>query len=383
MKKQIYLDYAAATPLDSRVLSAMKPYFSGYFHNPSASYLPARAARQKLEEARAAVANIIGARPGEVVFTAGATEANNLAVQGVMRAYPKAELRVGAIEHDSVLKPAELYGAQTIAVTALGLVDVSKLAKLVSPDTVLVSVMLVNNELGTIQSLAEIAGLVAQIRADRQKNKNGLPLYLHTDAAQAGNYLDLHVSSLGVDLMSVNGGKLYGPKQSGFLYIKAGVNLRALIYGGGQEKGLRSGTENLAAAVGLAKALEIAQTRRTKETRKTLELRNIFATLLQKSIKHAVINGQSKKNSPHLLSVTIPGTDNERLMMELDELGIQCGVSSACSASNEQPSHVLSAIGLSDKQIRSTLRFSLGRSITRQDITFTVDRLASLATQHR
>ena len=236
--REIYLDYAAATPLDPHVLKAMQPYYSSNFQNPSATYLAGRKTRQDLEKARAKVANLLGAKPAEIIFTAGGTEANNLAIQGIMREYPGAEILTSSIEHDSVLEPAGLFNQKIIAVNKKGVIELGKLPKMISPKTVLICVMLVNNELGTIQPIKEVAQLIGEIRKKRAIDGNKLPLWLHTDAAQAPNYLDLHVSRLGVDLMMLNGGKIYGPKQSGVLYIRAGVKLMPLILGGGQLAGL-------------------------------------------------------------------------------------------------------------------------------------------------
>jgi len=379
MKQHIYLDYAAATPVDPGVLKAMMPYFSKEFYNPSATYLAGRAARKELEEIRARAASVVGAKPAEVIFTAGATEANNLAIQGVMRQFPGGELLVSAVEHESVLEPAKLYDGKEIPVNNEGQIVLNKLSNLISDKTVLVSVMMVNNELGTVQPLREVADFIAKIRQSRLRSGNRMPLYLHTDAAQAGNYLDLHASRLGVDLMSLNGGKIYGPKQAGALYIKAGVRLQPIITGGGQEFGLRSGTENLAAAAGLAEALSQAQSLRARESKRVMELRTSFERLVIKKVPAAVINGLAKRRAPHVLSVTFPGHDNERLMMLLDEAGIQCAVGSACSAARQEASHVLSAIGLNDGMARSTLRFSLGRATTTADIEKTADELARLA----
>ena len=378
--KPIYLDYAAATPMDAEVIKAMQPYFADKFYNPSATYLAGRGVRKDVESARQSVAIQLGARPAEVIFTAGATEANNLAIQGIMRGYPEGEVLVSAIEHESVLEPARLFKVKEIPVTPQGIVDLQKLEKLITPKTVLVSVMLVNNELGTVQPISEIAKILNKSSILR---KNKRPLYLHTDAAQAGNYLDLHVSRLGVDLMSINSGKIYGPKQSGVLYVKAGTRLRPLIVGGGQEFGWRSGTENVAADIGLAKALEIAQQKRAAESKRILELRHFFEEGLKKMVPEPIINGAKNRRAPHVLSVTFPGVDNERLMMELDENAIQCAVGSACSASRQEASHVLSAIGLNDKQARSTLRFSLGRFTTKKDIEKTLKSLSRLISANR
>jgi cysteine desulfurase len=381
--RQVYLDYAAATPLDPDVMEAMKPYFSEKFHNPSATYLAARGVRSELENARHRASAVIGAKPAEIIFTAGATEANNLAIQGVMRKHPGAEILVSSIEHESVLEPARLFSAKEIPVNPLGQIILNKLSNLISDETVLISVMLVNNELGSIQPLAEIAKLIGQIRKRRQNKGNQLPLYLHSDAAQAGNYLDMHFSRLGVDMMSLNGGKIYGPKQSGILYIKTGVELEPLIVGGGQEFGLRSGTENVASAIGFAAALEIAQARRQTESKRVMQLRRVFADQLAEKIPQVKINGPKKHIAPHLINVTIPDTDNERLMMELDEAGIICAVGSACSASRDEASHVLSAIGLSESEARSTLRFSMGRQTAQADIKAAVTQLALLTSSNR
>lgn len=373
--KSIYMDYAAATPIDSEVLRAMKPFFSQKFHNPSSVYLPGRAAGRALEDARQLIAKNLGAKMAEVIFTAGATEANNLAIQGVMRAFPEGEVLVSAIEHESVLEPAGLFNHRVIPVDKKGRVDLPKLERMISDKTVLVSVGLVNNEIGTVQPLSEISKLLNKL--SNLRRPKGLPLYLHSDAAQAPNYLDLHVSRLGVDLLSLNGGKIYGPKQSGALYIKAGTQLQPLILGGGQESGLRSGTENVAGAIGLATALQLSAKARETESKRVSDLRLLFINGLE-NIPKTIVNGSPKHYAPHIVSVTFGGVDNERLMMKLDEHGVQVATGSACSASSDQPSHVLSAIGLSDGAARSTLRFSFGRQTTKTNIQQTLNILFKL-----
>lgn len=379
MSKSIYLDYAAATPVDPHVFKAMEPYFSEKFYNPSATYLAARQARKELEQARHAIAICLGAKPAEIIFTAGATEANNLAIQGLMGNYPEGEILVSAIEHESVLEPAAIFSSKKIPVDAEGKVILNKLSNLISDKTVLVSVGYVNNELGTVQSLREIAAILAEKRQLRRRQNNKLPLYFHTDAAQAPNYFDIHAWRLGVDLMSINSGKIYGPKQSGALYKKARVKLKALIVGGGQELNLRSGTENVAGAIGLAAALRFTQNRRRDETARLNNLRNLFINELGKKIPAAVINGSKKNQTPHILSVTFPGNDNERLMIQLDEAGVQAATGSACAAADVEPSHVLSAIGLSTDEAQSTLRFSTGRQTTEADIHRTIELLNKLS----
>jgi cysteine desulfurase len=376
--KSIYLDYAAATPIDGRVLEVMKPYFSEKFYNPSATYLKSKAVKQDLNEAREVIARWLGSRPSEIYFTAGATEANNLAIAGIMSRYPGGEVLISTIEHDSVIAPAEQYNCNKIASTPKGIIDMDDLKNKLNSKTVLVSVMYVNNELGAIQPLREIAKLVAYERAERLKKGNKLPLYFHTDAAQAGNLLDLHVSRLGVDMLSLNGGKIYGPKQTGVLHVKAGIELKPIIVGGGQERNLRSGTENVPGFVGLAKALDIAQKMRESESKRLTELRDLLIKEICEKISNAQINGSPKHQAPHIVHVTFPGSDNERLMMELDERGVQCAVGSACSASNVEPSHVLSAIGMTKEDARASIRFSLGRHTTKKDIQKTAKILKGL-----
>lgn len=375
--KRIYLDYSAATPMRPEVIEAMQPFWSDDFYNPSAIYLSAKSVKKQLGNARHRVAAQLGVRPAEVVFTAGATEANNLAIQGLARQFPEGEVLISAIEHESVVATARLSGAKEIPVDEHGLILLNKLSNLISDKTVLVSIILINNEIGTIQPLAEAARMIGEERRRRQAEGNKLPIYLHTDAAQAGNYLDLHVSRLGVDLMSLNGSKIYGPKQSGALYVKAGVQIKPLIAGGGQEFNLRSGTENVAAIHGFTKALELAQAKRHEESSRLSKLRQDFESRLESDFQ-ATINGSPSHRSPHIISASFEGRDNERLMMQLDEQGIMCAIGSACSASSEEPSHVLRAIGLSEEEAQSTLRFSLGSSTTQKEIDAIINTLKEI-----
>lgn len=375
--KSIYLDYAAATPLSKNVLAVMQPYFATKAYNPSATYLAGKSVRHELEAARAQVAEWLGVRPATIVFTAGGTEANNLAIKGVMDANPDGHLIVSAIEHESVLKPAENYPHALAPVGAAGIVDVVQLERLIQKNTVLISIMYANNEVGSIQPLKAIAELVKKIKHQRQKAGNSTPLYFHTDACQAANYLDLHAVRLGVDMMTLNGGKIYGPKQSGILYVNSTIPLRPLIEGGGQENGLRSGTENVAASIGFAAALEETQKARKKESNRLRALQKLFFETLSQEISSAVINGSEKHRLPNNVHITIPDQDNEILMIKLDETGIQCAVGSACSASSEEPSHVLEALGLPEKDIRASLRFTMGRGTTAANVRSCVKALAA------
>ncbi|PIZ63357.1 aminotransferase [Candidatus Saccharibacteria bacterium CG_4_10_14_0_2_um_filter_52_9] len=373
-KPFIYLDHAAATPVDPAVLRAMQPYFATDFYNPSATYTPALEVRKGLEVARAKVAHWLGSRPSEVVFTAGGTEANNLAIHGVMRRFPEGNVVFSSIEHESVLEPAGNYECRQVAVQPDGRLDLDNLAKKIDKNTVLVSIMYANNEIGTIQPIRQIAKVVAEKRAGRKN----LPLYFHTDACQAANYLDLHVARLGVDLLTINGGKIYGSKQSGALYVKAGTTLLPLIQGGGQERGLRSGTENVAAAVGLATALESVQAGRHQETKRLQALQQEFFKLVEAKIPQAVINGSRKWRLPNNVHLTLPGQDNERLLIQLETAGILSAAGSACSAANEEPSHVLKAMGISDADARASLRLTMGHQTTKAAVEKTVKTLAGL-----
>lgn len=356
-----YFDYAAATPVSEPVLKVMEPYFAKDFYNPSALYLAAQNVKTALQEARASVASVLQAKPSEIIFTAGGTEANNLAVQGVMRHFAGKNCVISAIEHESVLMPAASYLHKIAPVRPDGRIDPAGLEALIDDDTVLVSLMYVNNEIGTIQPLREVAKLLKEIRWQRVKKGNKLPLYFHIDACQAANYLPLQVSNLGVDLMTLNGGKIYGPKQSGILYVKTGTELSPQTLGGGQERGVRSGTENVPAIIGFAAALKEASDMRESESMRLALLAGEFKAKLQAARPEIIINGSQGHRVVNNIHITVPGADNERLMMELDEQGIMVATGSACSASSDEPSHVLKAIGLSDDQARSSLRITFGR----------------------
>lgn len=374
----IYLDYASTTPIDAQVLSAMQPYFSDEFYNPSAIYLSAKKVSQDIKLARGEIANHLGARPSEIIFTAGATEANNLAICGTMQLYSEANMVVSSIEHESVLSPASQFTHKKAPVNKEGVVDLNKLSELIDDKTVLVSVMYANNEFGSVQPLKEIASLINQHKLNRQNSGNKTPLYFHTDATQATNYLNLLVNKLGVDLLSLNSSKIYGPKQTGLLYIKTGVKLRPQILGGGQERGLRSGTENVAGIIGLSYALSLVNNRKKTEVKRLSQLQQYFINELNNRLHGVQINGSFKNRLPNIVHITIDGINNDRLVMELDEQGIMCATGSACSASSKKPSHSLQAIGLSDEQARSSLRFSMGAYTTRQEIDTTIKKLENL-----
>ncbi len=357
----------------------MEPYYSDVFYNPSAMYLPAQKAREALESARKRVASRLGVRSNEVIFAAGGTEGNNIAIAGIMANFPNCSVAVSAIEHDSVLEPARQFNCSVALSTAQGRVDLDDLRKKISENTVLVSVMYANNEVGTIQPLRQIAAMLETIRHERRSGGNRLPIYFHTDACQAANYLDLHVEKLGVDLMTLNGGKLYGPKQSGMLYVADHVKLQPLIRGGGQERGLRSGTENVAGALGFATALDMAQTMRHAEVSRLNEVKKQAIHLLNQKIPGVIINGSDKQRLPNNIHITLPGCDNERVLLLLEQQGILAAAGSACSASSEEPSHVLRALGMSDTDARSSIRLTTGRATTLEDMRLCVNTLTDIA----
>lgn len=411
--KTVYLDYAAATPVDSRVQKAMAPFLRGVFGNPSSLHREGRKAKAALEQARSDIAKVINAKSPEIIFTAGGSESVNLAILGTARTYAErktsADLRgrpshliTSAIEHSSVLNSFKALAGEGCKTTIVGvdnqgLINISQLKKAIRPETILISVMLVNNEIGTIEPIAEIARWLKGENVKR-KQKHQPQILLHTDACQAAGFLDLNVQRLGADLMSINGSKIYGPKQSGVLYVRSGIVLRPIIYGGGQEMGLRGGTENVAAAVGLAKALALANDNREKENKRLLGLSGFLTNQIQSKISRVLLNGADNnklkvyengkhqqnikynqlKRLPNSLNFTFNGVEGEALMLYLDAKGFEVSTASACSTGNTEASHVLLAIGRSIKQAQSSIRFSLGKFTTLSDLKNLMEILPKL-----
>ncbi len=383
----VYLDYAAATTLDSTVLKAMRPFLSDRFYNPSSLYRAAREVKKEVEAARARVAAILGAKPTEIIFTSGATESVNLAILGTSRNYPKSKILALATEHHAVLNSLDaLHGegfkTELIPVDAKGRIDLDALEKLIDDQTLLVSVAYANNETGTIQSISQIAQLIKKHRLARQKRGIDLPLYFHTDASAAAAYLPLSVERLGVDLLSLGGGKIYGPPGSGILYARRGIELKPLTYGGGQEKGRRSGTEGAALIIGLAAALELTQELRQLEGDRLMKLRDLAISRLRE-VEGIEINGDLKHRLPNNLNFSVDGTDGESLVLYLDEAGVQVSTGAACTTSSAEPSHVLLALGLSKEQANSNLRVTMGRGTTADDIEYFIEALAKTAKRLR
>ncbi len=356
-KMNVYLDYAAATPLDPNVLAVMQPYFSDKFYNPSSPYAPAVAVRRDSEAAKASIAAVIGARPGELVMTAGATESVNLAFGS-----GSGHIVTTVVEHQSVLAATARGDHTRVEVDKNGRVDPAKIKDAIRPDTWLVSVALANNEIGTIQPLSKIAEIIKTIRAERLEAGNTMPLYLHSDASQGAGQLDLHVGRLGVDMLTLNAAKVYGPKQVGLLYAARSVRVQPQIVGGGQEAGLRSGTENVAGVIGFAKALQLADEHRHAEVRRLAKLRDTMQRMLLTAFPDAVMSGHQKHRLSGHLHVSFPGLDAERLIFGLEARGVFVATGSACAANKGTRSHVLIAIGLEPTVADGSLRISLGRA---------------------
>jgi len=370
MGARIYADHAATTPAREEVVTAMLPHFRAAGFNASALYAEGRAARTALDEARAGVARLLGARPREVIFTGGGSEADNLAILGAVRAGRERgrHILTAGTEHPAVLQATEVLrdeGAvvDLLPVDAAGRVTAAALAAALRPDTVLVSLMLANNELGTLHPIAELAAVAHERGA-----------LFHTDAVQAAGRIPLDVGVLGIDLLSLSAHKFYGPKGVGALYVRSGTPLAPLIVGGGQEAGLRAGTENVAGIVGFARAFELAVAELPDEADRLRRLRDRFETQLSGALAGLCVNAGGAARLPNISSVAFPGADATALLVNLDLAGVAVSTGSACAAGSAQPSHVLQAIGAPAWVTKGTLRFSFGRLTSEQD----VERLAKM-----
>ena len=382
-KKIIYLDNAATTPVRKEVVLAMKPYWNESFGNPGSITKMGVRAREAVESSRKIIAENIKARSQEIIFTSGGTESNNLAIFGVVSSLEKRGMKISDlhfittnIEHSSIsecFKELERRGAKVdyLEVGNNGIVNSRDLRKIIKPNTVLVSVGYANNEIGTIQPIREIA---KEIRHTRKTNPN---LYFHTDASQAGLYLNLNLNELGVDLMTLDAQKIFGPKGIGILFIKAGIEISPIIFGGGQERGLRSGTENVPLIIGIAKAFELVRKDFEKRAERIKITRDYFWYKIQKEIPEAILNGDLENRLPNNLNISIPGIDSELVVLCLDEVGIVCSTRSACSQ-DEDGSLVVRALGKNEDLVKSTLRLSLSQDITKKEVDFVVITLKNI-----
>ncbi len=375
----IYLDNAATTPLNPKALDAMMPYLTGSFGNPSASYGLARQAQDAIDQSRATVARILGCRTSDVMFTSGGTESINAALRGVafaqMKAHAGNHIITTEVEHDSVLRTCnylEQYGFEVtyLPVDGYGRVSVDAIVNAITESTVLVSVMLANNEVGTLQPVADIARAV-RTRA-REMHKR---VPVHTDAVQAPGFLPLNVDDLGVDLLSLAGHKFGGPKGSGVLYIRRGVPFAPQQTGGGQERQRRAGTENVAGAVGLATALEDAEATREASVQGISKLRDRLIEAALAAIPDSRLNGHPTDRLANNVNVSFPGVRGDDLVRELDKLGIAASAGAACGQQTWEPSHVLLAMGLTMPEAVGGLRLTLSATTTPEEIEAVAQRL--------
>ena len=352
----IYLDHAAATPVDQRVIDAMLPFMSEKFFNPSSPYAPAIAVRREYEAAKHRLAICIGGKADEIVMTAGATESINLMFGSV-----GGHVVTSTIEHHAVLSAARRHDHTLVAVGPSGVIEPKDVAAAITPETQLVSIALANNELGTIQPLRDIAEIIRQERRNRLDAGNTTPLYFHSDASQGVGQIDVNVARLGVDAITINAGKVYGPKQIGLLWTSSHVRLSPQIVGGGQERGLRSGTENVAGTIGFALALELATDHRKSESVRLSRLRDTLEAALLDAFPEAVVTGSQKRRLPGHLHISFPNVDAERVIFGLEARGVMVATGSACAANKGTRSHVLTAVGLSPEVADGSLRITLGR----------------------
>lgn len=374
----IYLDHAAATPLDARVFAAMQPYFTELFYNPSSPYAPAVHVRREYEAAKHALAGTFGAKGDELVITAGATESVNLAFASIA-----GHVVTANIEHHSVLAAAKRHDHTIVAADKRGLVTADVIKKAIQPDTRLVSIALANNEVGTVQPLRDIASVVREERDRRLIVGDTTPIYLHSDASQGVGQLDIHISRLGVDLLTLNAGKVYGPKQVGLLWAASHVRLQPQIVGGGQERGLRSGTENVAGVIGFAKAMELAEKHRKFESERLATLRDGLQTTLVAAFPDAIISGYEKRRLAGYIHISFPNIDAERLVFALEMRGVLVATGSACAANKGTRSHVLAAIGLAPEVADGSLRLTLGHLSTEENIKKAAEIIIEEVTRER
>ncbi len=358
----IYLDHAATTYMLPEVVKAMTPYFEKVYANPSSLHSEGLAVKADMEAAREKVACLLNADSKEIIFTGGGTESINLAIKGLAEVKGKGHIITSKIEHHAVLHTCQYLEKKGFTVTYLevdefGLVSPDALKSAIRQDTILISIMYANNEIGTVQPISELAKIAKE---------QGIPF--HTDACQAAGALEIDVKSLGVDLMTINGSKIYGPKGVGLLYKSKDIELEPLIHGGGQERGLRSGTENVASIIGFAKALEIAQKEREKENKRLTQLRDSLIQGVLKSIDRSFLNGPPKDRLPNNANLSFLDVEGESILLMLNESGIAVSTGSACTSQDLSISHVLDAIGLNHDAAHGSIRFTLGKRTTKKDI---------------
>jgi len=373
----IYLDNAASTQIHEDVLNSMLPYLKEQYGNPSSLHRYGRLAHKAIEKSRKQIAFLINAEPSEILITSGGTESNNTALQGIAMKNTSGQIITSLIEHDAILEPCKKleqngFDVDYLSVNKFGMVDPTVLKSHISDKTSLVSIMFGNNEVGTIQAISELSKIC---------NENNIPF--HTDAVQAVGKVPLDVKKLGIDLLSISSHKLYGPKGIGALYIKNGIDIDPVILGGGQERGLRSGTENVASIVGFGKACEMAKNNLNENISKMKKLRDALVEKVLDEIPEVILNGHPQSRLPNNAHFTFFGVNGEDLIIKLDEYGIAASTGSACSVNTQKASHVLQAMGFSLEQITGSLRLTTGIFNVQKEIDQTVDILKKVVQELR
>jgi cysteine desulfurase len=369
----LYLDNAATTPVRREVLEAMWPYLTGEFGNPSSVHTVGERAAATLADARSRVATVLGVRASEIVFTSGGTEADNLAIKGITLGNPRGKhLVTTAIEHEAVLESVDYlrrlhdFEVSFVPLSPDGTVTPDALASVVRDDTTLVSIMYANNEIGTVQDIPELTTLT-----------RGCGVPFHTDAVQAAGWLDLSIPALGVEALTLSGHKIGAPKGIGAAYLRGRLPIEPLVHGGGQERGRRSGTENVASAVGLATAVELAESERADASRRVTELRTDFLTRVCELVPGAIVTGHASRRLPAHASFCFPGTSGEAVLLELERRGVISSSGSACAAGSDEPSHVLTALGVPAEVAQTAVRFTFSAGITAEELEAVANAVAA------
>lgn len=377
--RRIYLDYAATTPTHPDVVKAMLPYFTEKFGNPSAIYACAQETKAAIEDARSKVAQLLGARDEEIVFTSGGTEANNFAIKGTAYANKRKgnHIITNVIEHHAVLETCHFlekmgYQLTILPVDSYGMVSPDDVRNAITPKTILITIMMANNEIGTIQPIAEISKIAREAG-----------VYLHTDAVQTACHLPINVDELGVDMLSMSAHKFYGPKGVGALYIRKGTRLVSFMHGGGQERNRRASTENVPGIVGMGKAVELAMDEIDAEATRITRLRDKLIKGLFDRIDPLRLNGHPQKRLPNNVNISIAFVEGEAICLNLDVEGICASTGSACSSGSLEPSHVMLALKLPPEEMRSSIRFSLGKWTTDEEIEYVLDVLPRIVSKLR
>lgn len=388
MMNKIYLDHSATTPVDKKVFQAMRPYFSEKFGNATSVHMLGQIASVAVQSARENIALFLNCKPNEVVFTSGATEANNIAILGLVKdlqrrcRLDKVHIIASTIEHPAVLecfqsleKDNNKVEVSYVSVNKDGLVKLNELKKIIREDTVLISVMYVNNETGAAQPISEISEIIKKIKKDRVQKKSKFPLYFHTDAVQAANFFSCDVKKLGVDLLSLSGHKIYGPKGIGVLFVRNGISLSPIQFGGHQEHGLRSGTLNVPGIIGIGEALLLTKRNQKEKIEKVLKLRNMLIDGVVKNTPKVFLNGKKENLSPSHANLGFKGVEGEAILLDLDFENIAVSTGSACASESLRASYVLLAMGVSEEEAHGAIRFTLGKNNTEDEIKKLIDIL--------